>query len=202
MAGTFKAQIIDDFLPEPLLAELTKYALSPDRVFAPSSVRNDDGTDQPVASKRKSLICMDGLGDLEEAFLGVFLQHEDTLMASIGIPEFTVSYRECELVVHGDGDFFRTHIDTLNDRGQAADSDRMMSAVYFFHREPKQFSGGELVIYPLSPQLPPQRVSPMSNRLVVFPAFAPHEVLKIECPSGLMADLRFTINCWLYRSRA
>jgi Rps23 Pro-64 3,4-dihydroxylase Tpa1-like proline 4-hydroxylase len=41
-------------------------------------------------------------------------------------------------------------------------------------------------------------VEPLHNSLVVFPAWLPHEVLKVSCPSGRFADSRFAINCWFH----
>jgi Rps23 Pro-64 3,4-dihydroxylase Tpa1-like proline 4-hydroxylase len=45
-------------------------------------------------------------------------------------------------------------------------------------------------------------IAPEPNSLVLFPSWAPHEVLLVRCPSGRFEDSRFAINCWIYRARA
>ena len=59
---------------------------------------------------------------------------------------------ELELAAHGDGAHFKPHTDTAlgSDRkalGAAPGEDRLISGVYYFHAEPKGFSGGELRLY-------------------------------------------------------
>jgi Rps23 Pro-64 3,4-dihydroxylase Tpa1-like proline 4-hydroxylase len=103
---------------------------------------------------------------------------------------------ELELVAHGDGAFYRRHIDTqtATERSHI----RVLSGVYYFHRQPKRFTGGALRLYAIGD---PQRftdIEPTHNTLVVFPAWAPHEVQPVRCPSGQFMDSRFAINCWLH----
>ena len=76
----------------------------------------------------------------------------------------------------------------------------MVSAVYYFHRQPRGFSGGQLAIYPIDAG-DAATIEPMHDRLVVFPSFAPHEVLPVTVPGNAFADARFSINCWLRRER-
>jgi Rps23 Pro-64 3,4-dihydroxylase Tpa1-like proline 4-hydroxylase len=105
---------------------------------------------------------------------------------------------EIELVAHGDGAFFSRHIDTYTTRK----SQRVISGVYYFHRQPKAFSGGELRLYGLTKgdQTGPfVDVIPENDTLVTFPSWYPHEVLPVRCPSGRLEDSRFAVNCWIMR---
>jgi Rps23 Pro-64 3,4-dihydroxylase Tpa1-like proline 4-hydroxylase len=79
----------------------------------------------------------------------------------------------------------------------------MLSAVYYFHRMPKAFSGGCLRLHRIGarPGDIGMDVTPIDNSLVVFPSWAPHEVLPVRCLSGAFGDSRFAVNCWVYRAR-
>ena len=106
---------------------------------------------------------------------------------------------ELQLVAHNDGAFYKRHIDTqtASDRYGI----RVLSGVYYFHAEPKAFSGGALRLYAIGGD--GQRyvdIEPTRNSLLVFPSWAPHEVIPISCPSKRFADSRFAINCWVYRT--
>ena len=83
-------------------------------------------------------------------------------------------------------------------------SDRLLSAVYYFHAEPKAFSGGALRLYPFGAKKDEDSfadVQPEQNTLLVFPSWAPHEVLPVSCPSGRFSDSRFAVNCWIHRRK-
>ena len=64
------------------------------------------------------------------------------LLPKLGIEPFPVVGVEAQITASKDGDFFRWH----NDNGQDEVSGRKITFVYFFHREPKLFGGGELRI--------------------------------------------------------
>lgn len=105
-----------------------------------------------------------------------------------------------KMVAHGDGAFFTEHCDTVVDGRKLAVS-RIISAVYYFHRLPKSFSGGVLRIYPLTGREKSDafvEVEPLNDTLVFFPSWFPHEVLPVSCPTGQFEDSRFAINCWVY----
>jgi SM-20-related protein len=104
------------------------------------------------------------------------------------------------VVAHGDGAFFTEHRDTVVE-GQKVIIRRIISAVYYFHRLPKSFSGGVLRIYPLAGREKSDAfvdIEPVNDTLIFFPSRFPHEVLPVSCPSGQFEDSRFAINCWVY----
>ncbi len=117
--------------------------------------------------------------------------------AELGIKPF--KYRvETDLLAYGDGAGFTRHVDARPDTGDEAKPrvDRRISAVYYFFKEPKIFSGGQLRLYPLFSG-DPIDIEPVDNMMIVFPSFAPHEVLSVVCPSKAFADSRFAVNFWL-----
>ena len=100
------------------------------------------------------------------------------------------------------GDFFRLHCD--NEQDEIAS--RELTFVYFFHREPKGFCGGDLRIYDSRWENGEyvsagnyQTIVPEQNQMVLFLSSLVHEITPVECPSGALGDSRFTINGWLHR---
>jgi Rps23 Pro-64 3,4-dihydroxylase Tpa1-like proline 4-hydroxylase len=78
--------------------------------------------------------------------------------------------------------------------------------VYFFHREPRQFEGGELRIHDAHLQDAGyvsdgsyQTIVPQQNQVVFFPCELMHEITPVKCGSQHFADSRFTLNGWLRR---
>jgi SM-20-related protein len=104
-----------------------------------------------------------------------------------------LSHPQLELYVHAynDGTFFGKHFDN---RG-GANWRRRVSCVYYLHRRPRPFEGGNLVIY--SQKGSAFQVEPVHNSMVFFPSSLVHEVLPIRCGSGRFQDSRFAINIWV-----
>jgi Rps23 Pro-64 3,4-dihydroxylase Tpa1-like proline 4-hydroxylase len=192
--------VIDQFLPPDLHDAVLAHALGNAARFAPSEVRpGARGYIDPDI--RRSLVLDIGLGALEGAFQAAIAAQLDELCAGAGIAPFAIARSECELAAHGDGHFFRIHHDTLVEQGRTStNTDRVLSLVYYFHRQPPGFSAGELAVYPFGGG-EPVLIEPRDNRLVAFAAMTPHEVLPVRCPSGQFEDYRFAINCWLHRAR-
>jgi SM-20-related protein len=120
------------------------------------------------------------------------------IISHLHIDPFTPTEVELEVAAHGDGDFFSTHVDSK----KGTPRPRVISAVYYFHRIPRVFSGGNLCIY--SPaENDRQRsafveVPPENDSLVFFPAWLPHEVTRITSESRRIEDCRLSINCWFH----
>ena len=81
-------------------------------------------------------------------------QHQDVMLERIraalpqvldqlGMEAFSIADVEAQVTASNDGDFFHFHSDNGSDRVAS----RYLTFVYFFHREPRQFEGGELRIH-------------------------------------------------------
>lgn len=93
-----------------------------------------------------------------------------------------------------------------NDNGSSETQNRELTYVYYFYREPKPFSGGELLLYDSKIENNYyvqadsfKTVEPRNNSIVFFPSRYLHEVKLVSCPSKAFADSRFTINGWIRR---
>jgi Rps23 Pro-64 3,4-dihydroxylase Tpa1-like proline 4-hydroxylase len=127
----------------------------------------------------------------------------DDAIPKLGLVNVDSYLLEPELTWGGDGSFFKMHSDTLY-RDRFAHQ-RVMTMVYYFHKEPKGFTGGQLCIYGLgadADSTPQQQIEPQFDRAVFFPAWYPHEVLPIRCNSPAFADGRFAITCWVRKNRS
>ena len=117
----------------------------------------------------------------------------------LGIADFNKI--ECQMTTHGEGDFFKLHTDS-----DKTCEDRILTYVYYFHKTPKSFASGELIVYDslLKQELEAassfQSIEPINNSLVFFDSKSFHEVLPVRVPSGLFEDNRFTINGWIHES--
>lgn len=197
-----KILVIDDFLASAELHALLAYALASESAFQPTIVIDKTGNSGPNQKERLSLHCSTGLGQLETPFRKALERRFSELCSGTGTPPFPIVDYELELAAHNDGAFYKPHIDTITDRQvDIADSLRTLTTVFYFHRDPKAFSGGELAIYPFASVEPFTRIEPRQNRLVAFSSIVLHEVLPISCPSRAFADSRFAVNAWLRRSR-
>ncbi|MEM9215298.1 MAG: 2OG-Fe(II) oxygenase [Cyanobacteria bacterium P01_F01_bin.150] len=124
------------------------------------------------------------------------------VIASLELNPFDITQIEAQLTAHNDGHYYKVH----NDNGSVDTATRVLTYVYYFHRDPKPFAGGALRIYDSRIQNNYyvqaesfQDITPINNSIVFFPSHYMHEVLPIICPSRQFADSRFTINGWVRR---
>jgi SM-20-related protein len=193
--------ILDEFLKDKALrAELLQFTLDNSAQFERSTVHTD-GETEVREDYRISLYCKSGLGPLDKRLRQIATDNFAQLCAGAGITPFPIGHIETELAAHGDGAFFNPHIDTFSGRGRSMNnSDRVLTAVYYFHREPKGFSGGSIEVFPYGYRGgPTQIIEPVQNRLICFASTALHRVNAVSCPSGAFADYRFAINFWYHR---
>jgi SM-20-related protein len=191
--------IIDDFLAAADAAQLLAQMLAAEPNFTPSLI-GTGGDAQDAKGFRSSMRLPGRVGVDLDLFRAAIHARFDALCAATGIAPFPIYHTECSIVSHGDGDYYRTHIDTQTGGAQVRHY-RVLSCVYYLNGEPKAYGGGELAIHAMG-NASVIRIAPQHNRLVAFPAFIPHEVLPISCPDGGFANSRLSINCWLHRERA
>jgi SM-20-related protein len=194
--------VLDEFLVPEELSELTQYARSREANFVMSEViaPGEEGSITDY-EHRRSRVLMD-LGEHQAVIVNRIRAFLPSVLQKLGREMLDVSRVEAQMTASNDGDFFRHH----NDNGQGEIASRELTFVYFFHREPKAFRGGELRLYDSRRENGEwvstgnyHSIEPQQNQIVFFPSMLLHEITPVECPSRAFADSRFTVNGWFHR---
>ncbi|WP_405792200.1 2OG-Fe(II) oxygenase [Streptomyces sp. NBC_00029] len=184
----------ENFLGAERAAALLEYAISREDDFTAGTVldpltgqvsrKGRDSLVLPVTSEVFSAHLADCLPPVQEV-----LGHRSALTRSLTV-----------LTAHGEGGHFGIHTDASRVR----DVRTALSAVYYLHRTPRGFGGGQLRLYDTvvhdgraRPAESYRTVEPEHDTIVFFPAGAFHEVVPSTCPSGRFADQRFTLTTWI-----
>ncbi|MCT7957749.1 2OG-Fe(II) oxygenase [Laspinema palackyanum] len=185
---------IQNFLSEAENQRILNYVIENQGEFEDSRV----GIDDPNYRRSRIFYYFQEFGDLiKERIKQVLPQVKEHL----GILPFEITEIEAQITAHNDGHFYKTH----NDNGDSVTATRTISYIYYFHREPKPFTGGQLRMYDtlkLSDTLYSMAESytdipPTNNSIVFFASGCFHEVRAVNCPSKNFPDSRFTLNGWI-----
>ncbi len=194
--------ILDEFLAPAEMDALLQYTLERESAFQISEVIQPGAAAGIVDyDQRRSRVLME-LGKHHKIIEDRIRSSMPVILARLGHETLEISEVEAQITASNDGDYFHRH----NDNAQEDNSSREITFVYFFHREPKKFRGGELRIY--DSRLENERyvasesqrsVVPQQNQIVFFASSLMHEITPVECASRAFADSRFTVNGWLHR---
>lgn len=181
-----------------------EWTLSKKADFVSSSLRG--GTVNEAV--RKSSLLYD-LGPLKKVFKERVRNDLPEWIKTMRATSFPFQGSELEIVAHNDGAHFRFHTDTGINYLHDGRSRRVLSGVYYFNREPKAFTGGQLRLFPIGTRSEdvygdkePECVviEPEQNSFAIFPSWAPHDVARVTCESKAFADSRFAVNCWMHET--
>ncbi|HEV7289961.1 2OG-Fe(II) oxygenase [Sphingomonas sp.] len=194
--------VIDAAFGADLAAQLVEFVLERETAFTEAMVGKNAA--RTVRKTIRSSRTMQDFGALRETLENRFRDVLPAALSRLRMAPFSLTGLSMELAAHGDGDFYHRHIDTFV-AGTMSGADRVLTGVYYFHAIPRPFSGGELRLHSLhGPEQGGSHVDvePQNDRLVLFPAWVPHEVRPTSCPDGGFAQSRFAINCWYLRESA
>jgi SM-20-related protein len=193
-----------DFLPPEEHSAMLDWALSRRDRFEASRLIG-----KVLDPSRRISRSLRGLDEMEPMLERRLRTLVPQVFADTGTRPFDIACFELEMVAYGEGAHFAPHTDipigerrALGGDGSGA-FDRLLSGVYYFHREPKGFTGGELRLHRFGSNERPGDyvdVPPAQNSLVVFPSWVTHQVMAVHCPSNDFADFRFAVNCWMCRA--
>ena len=191
--------IVDDFIGRASAEQLFQYAIAHESGFRPSTVAfgHRDVVDE---SRRLSKVNQD-IDSAMPLIEPAIREAVDEAIPKLGLVNVDSYLLEPELAWCGDGGFFKMHTDTLY-RDRLANQ-RVMTVTYYFHKEPKAFTGGQLRLYGLGADANSQvqqEIEPRFDRAVFFPSWFPHEVSPVHCSSAAFADGRFAISCWVRKN--
>ena len=194
--------MLDEFLAPQELEDLVSYTLQHEADFRTSEVITPSADDGIVDyDHRRSRVLMNA-GKHESVIFDRIKTVLPLVLTRLGMEEFPIASVESQITASNHGDYFREH----PDNGQEGVAFRHLTFVYFFHREPRQFEGGELRIHDARLQGEHyvstgnyQAIVPQQNQIVFFPCSLLHEITPVKCPSLAFANSRFTLNGWLRR---
>ena len=194
--------VLDEFLAPQELEELMRFTLERESGFSASEVVSP-GVDGGIVNyeHRRSRVLTD-LAHHQDMMLARIKDVLPQVLDKLGMEEFSIAQVEAQVTASNDGDFFHFHSDNGSDRVAS----RHLTFVYFFHREPRQFEGGELRIHDARLEDGTyvsdgtyQAIVPQQNQIVFFPCELLHEITPVNCASRQFGDSRFTLNGWLRR---
>ncbi|HLX82716.1 MAG TPA: 2OG-Fe(II) oxygenase [Terriglobales bacterium] len=193
--------VLDEFLVPAEVEALMGYALAKESEFKFSEVVTPGQKGEVDFDHRRSRVLVD-IGEHEGVIVDRIKASLARILDKLNLDPFEISRVEAQMTASGDGDFFHQHTDDGSDKVKT----RQLTFVYFFHREPVAFSGGELRIYDsvwkdgyYQAGENYRSIQPAQNQIVFFPSCLVHEITPIEIPSRAFADSRFTVNGWFRR---
>lgn len=185
--------MLEQFLPEAVWQSLLQRVLAAEARFQPAA------THDRRADYRQSLV-LDPPPALVHPVVERVRRVMPQILPALRVPPIMVGTVEAQITASVDGSFFGVHTDADYDKVPK----RYLTYVYYFNRQPKGFSGGELRVYDdmlrnnkLARAETFSVVEPRHNRIVFFWARTMHEVVRVQVPSRAFADARFTVNGWI-----
>jgi hypothetical protein len=194
--------LLDEFLAPEELHDLMQDTLTREMEFQISEVIAPGAPGGVTDFEHRRSHVLTELGKRREIILAQLQGCWPRVLRKLDQEPFRPSRVEMQITASNDGDFFHWHSDNA---GETIAS-REITFVYFFHREPKTFRGGELRIYDsrwengmYRPTQNYRTIMPQQNQVVLFASALAHEITPVECPSKAFADSRFTVNGWFHR---
>ncbi|RDG38611.1 2OG-Fe(II) oxygenase [Streptomyces corynorhini] len=188
---------ITQFLGERTADALLERAVAAtDDAWQPSTIRDHELVPDFRSSRSHQdftapelMSAIDEVVEAVEHTLGVSCRYTE--------PDYTLN-------VHNDGDFYRAHQDSTAEFSPR----RLLTFVYYLHRTPRPFDGGELRMFDAALPLHTGTTGawqehtwrdwePEHDSIVFFRPTAWHEVRPVSCPGKRHADSRFAVNGWL-----
>jgi SM-20-related protein len=171
--------VIRDFLHPIQNQQMTDYALRNIDLFLERSTRPD----YPPQKGHKFV----GDWDLSDVIHAV-KQAIPNVLGSLRIKDFSIVGIESEVSGHFNNGFLGIHDDVF------CRENRLLSYVYYFHRLPREFIGGQLLIHkPLIDEC--YLIEPENNTIVIFLPYLKHQVVPVLCDD--FSKGRFCVNGWI-----
>ena len=171
--------------------------------FKPAEVVSSGGAKRIAPNVRSSRVSQAApvFKELRSWFRERVLAALEDSWARLQMEPFAVGRTEVQLTSHRTGDFFGLHKDAVAGSGGA--EGRRVTFVYYFHKRPRRFRGGDLLLFDTDPARGAcgakyTRIAPSHNSLLFFPSNCYHLVLPVVCKSADLEDGRFTLNGWIH----
>jgi hypothetical protein len=158
-----------------------------------------EGVGDYKPQRRSSLILSRKVDKLVPWFLPRVKAVLPAVLRRLQIAPFPIREIELQMTVHRRGGHYKVH----QDGGKGIYTTRRVTYVYYFHRLPKRFTGGDLLLYDTDVHdagyaAAFTRLEAVDNSIVFFPSDYFHQVTAVHCESFEFGDSRFTLNGWFH----
>lgn len=192
--------LLEEFFAPAEMAALWAYAMDREADFVASEVIGAQDQARHDTDFRRSRVLFD-IADIYPLVSDRLMSVLPHVLARLGLEPFEIRELELQVTASNDSDWFKAH----HDSGHGVVSTRRLTFVYYCHREPRPFTGGQLKMYgdisdenDSEAQRAALTITPVQNSIVFFPSHYLHEVLPTECESRRFADSRLTYNGWFH----
>lgn len=193
--------LLEEFLAPTEMSALRAFAMNREADFVASEVIGQQAEARHDTDFRRSRVLFD-VSEVYPIVTDRIMSVLPHVLSRLEITPFPISQIELQVTASNDSEWFKAH----HDSGQGGSGSREVTFVYYCHREPRSFTGGQLRMYgPVDDADSPQAqlgattITPVQNSIVFFPSHYLHEVLPTHCESRQFADSRLTYNGWLHR---
>jgi Rps23 Pro-64 3,4-dihydroxylase Tpa1-like proline 4-hydroxylase len=194
--------LVRDFLLQDELAALLEHTLSHEADFQAAEATPTRKAKGILRRdfRRARILC--DLGRFSEIIPFRVRSYLPWVVERLGLAPFAVSAIRAQITGTNHNEFLKKHFDSATYYCPR----KVLNFVYYFYREPKGFSGGELRLYRtcfdngehvFSDEF--DSIVPRQNQVVFFPSWVVHEIRPVQCPSRNLADSRFTFNGELWK---
>ena len=183
--------LVKKFLPPDFRQEFFQYFNSVSEKFLPVM-----GKEQYAPESRQALQ-FQGTWSGRRQFQRALAESLRKVITRLELPRISIQTADMVIRAYGNGHFFRVHRDAPPSSSYA---NRLLNYVYYFHKSPRPYSGGELLLFDSDVAADTHtlsrftRVIPEDNMLALFPPNYYHCVNPVCSESHEFSDSRFVIN--------
>ena len=186
-----------DFLPSALRDRLLRDVPAASERFAPGSVTT--GADEGINLKVRNVLVLDEptRREVRSRFLPKLRTVLPEVQRRLRVEDLDMERIEMTVTALLNGGFYAAHRDAAD---HLETRDRLVSYVCYFHRAPRPFVGGDLLLHdagrPAVSARAFSRIEPLCDSIVFFPSDCLHEITPVACGAEF-GDGRFTVNGWI-----
>lgn len=183
-----------DFLQPQTKSALLDYVLARQHELKSSTITDTVTGGNVVKHMQRVSSVLYDLTPFQHLFAELIYAILPTVLLALDVRPFPVGRIESQITAHEDGAFFKRH----SDNSGGPNVGRRVTYVYYFHAEPKAFSGGNLNLH--EGHQPAVSIEPLDNSMIFFPSYIEHDVSAVHCPDPQLRNARFTVNGWIHEA--
>jgi Rps23 Pro-64 3,4-dihydroxylase Tpa1-like proline 4-hydroxylase len=196
-------KLFHDVLDEKFTSSLWGELERKQALFTSSELYSADG--DVVDKEVRDSLCLSrkSMGDIQESFLEIVKSYFTKVELFFCRSGLNLYPRELELNLYRQGVGFKLHTDTGT---EASIKTREISFIYYFFQEPKNFIGGDLVLFDTNRRSGEcgdkfTKINIENNSLLFFPSDCWHQVTSLKESGASFFSGRFTLNGWLHSKK-